>query len=91
MTAPTQSLGHVDHQPLHGLALHAVDLLVQHAGGGDLELIALPAHGLDEDGQVHLAPAGHVEGVGGASVSVTRRDTSFSGLPEQPVPQVGGR
>ncbi|CAN4037656.1 Maff2 family, partial [Dysosmobacter welbionis] len=49
--------GHVHHQPLNGLALDAVDLLVQHAGGGNLELIPLPAHGLNEDGEGHLAPA----------------------------------
>ena len=66
MTAPTHSLGHVHHQPLDGLALLAVDGLVQHAGGRDLELIALPAHGLNEDGQAHFATARHVEGVGGA-------------------------
>ena len=43
--------GHVHDQTLDGLALLAVDGLVQHARGRDLELIALAAHGLDEDGQ----------------------------------------
>ena len=57
-------LGHVGHQPLHRLAHLAVDLLGQHTGGGHLELVALAAHGLDEDGQVHLAAARHVERVG---------------------------
>ena len=54
---------HVRHHALHGLALHAVDLLGQHAGRGDGELKALAAHGLDQDGQVHFAAARHVEGV----------------------------
>ena len=54
--------GHIHHKALHGLALLAVDLLEQHTRGADLELIALAAHGLDQDGQVHLAAAGHIEG-----------------------------
>ena len=55
--------GHVHHQTLDGLALLAVDGLIQHAGRGHLELIALAAHGLDQNGQAHLAAARHVEGV----------------------------
>ena len=55
--------GHVHDQTLDGLALLAVDGLVQHARGRDLELIALAAHGLDEDGQRHFAAARDVEGV----------------------------
>ena len=39
-------------------------VLIEHVGRGDLELITLAAHGLDEDGQVHLAAARDVEGVG---------------------------
>ncbi|CAN4040214.1 Histidinol phosphatase and related hydrolases of the PHP family, partial [Dysosmobacter welbionis] len=79
----------VHHQPLNGLALDAVDLLVQHAGGGNLELIPLPAHGLNEDGEGHLAPARHVEGsllvrVGHTQGHVLQR------LPVQPVPQLAG-
>ena len=56
--------GHVAHQPLHGLALLAIDVLVQHHRLGHGELIALAAHGLDEDGQVQLAAPVHPEGVG---------------------------
>ena len=42
--------GHVHHQTLDGLALLAVDGLVQHAGRRHLELVALAAHGLDQNG-----------------------------------------
>ena len=58
--------GHIHHKALHGLALLAVDLLQQHTRGADLELIAFAAHGLDQDGQVHLAASGHIQGGVGA-------------------------
>ena len=82
--------GHVGHQPLDGLALLAVDGAVQHPGGRHLELIALPAHGLDKDGQAHLAPARHVEGVGGAVDLRHPQGHVLQGLPEQAVPQLAG-
>ena len=56
----------VRDEALDRLALLAVDRLVEHARGRDLELIAFAAHGLDEDGQRHLAAAGDVERIGRA-------------------------
>ena len=82
--------GHIRHQPLHGLALLAVNLLEQHPGGRDLELIAFPAHGLDQDGQVHLAPARHVEGVGGVLDLSHPQGHVLQGLPHEPVPDLAG-
>ena len=82
--------GHVGHQPLDGLAADAVDLLVEHPGRRHLELVALPAHGFNQDGQVHFAPAGYVEGV---HSSVDLRDPErhvLQRLPEQPVPDLAG-
>ena len=56
-------LRHVAHKAFDGLALLAVDHLIQDARGRDLELIAFAAHGLDEDGQRHFAAARDVERV----------------------------
>ena len=56
----------VRDEALDRLALLAVDRLVEHARGRDLELIPFAAHGLDEDGQRHLAAAGDVERIGRA-------------------------
>ena len=81
---------HVDDHPLDGLALHAVDLLVEHPGRRHLELVALPAHGLDEDGQGHLPPAGHIEGVGGVGHLAYPEGYVLQGFPEQPVPDLAG-
>ena len=81
--------GYVHHQTLQRLAHFAVNLLVEHAGGGDLELVALPAHGLDEDGQAHLAPARHVEGVGGVGLGDPQGHV-LHGLAEQPLPDLAG-
>ena len=81
--------GHVHHQTLDGLALLAVDLLVEHAGGGDLELIALPAHGLNEDGEAHLAAAGHVEGGLLVGIGDLQRDV-LEHFTVQTIPQLAG-
>ncbi len=47
---------------LEALAVHPV--LVDHLRARDLELVALAAHGLDQDRQLELAPARDQEGVG---------------------------
>ena len=81
---------HVHDQALDGLALLAVDRLVQHARGRDLELIALAAHGLDEDGQRHLAAARDVEGVRRAlDLGHAQRDV-LERLAVQPLAQLAG-
>jgi len=53
---------------LHGLVSLAVDHLGQNVRGRDLQLIAFAAHGLDEDGQMHLTTAHDTEGIGGGGV-----------------------
>ena len=55
-----------------------------------MELIALPAHGLNEDGQTHFATARHVEGVGGAIQLRDPQGDILQGLTEQPLPQLAG-
>src|SRR3979409_376895 len=54
----------VDGQSLDRLHALAVDLLDYGLGAGDLELEALPAHGLYEHRQVELAAAAHQEALG---------------------------
>ena len=56
-------LRHVDDDALHRLHDLAVLLVGQNVRGADLQLIALAAHRLDQDGQVHLAAAHDAEGV----------------------------
>ena len=57
-TLPEYSSGHVDDGLLDRLHLVAVlVLLKQNAGTADLELEALAAHGLHQDGQVQNAAA----------------------------------
>ena len=60
--------GDVDDDMLHRLVGLAVDDLGQNVRGRDLQLIAFAAHGLDEDGQMHLATAHDTEGIGGGGI-----------------------
>ena len=60
--------GDVDDDVLHRLVGLAVDDLGQNVRGRDLQLIAFAAHGLDEDGQMHLATAHDTEGIGGGGI-----------------------
>ena len=60
--------GNVDDNMLHGLVGLAVDDLGQNVRGRDLQLIAFAAHGLDEDGQMHLTTAHDTEGIGGGGI-----------------------
>ena len=53
---------------LHGLVGLAVDDLGQNVRGRDLQLVAFTAHGLDQDGQVHLTTAHDAEGIGGGGI-----------------------
>ena len=57
-------LRYIHNDAFHRLAELSVDLLVQHARRRNLKLIALAAHGLDQDGKAHLAASGDVETVG---------------------------
>ena len=57
-------VGHVDGDPVDGLVDDAVDLAGEHLGLADGELEALPAHHLDEHGELQLAAALHLPGVG---------------------------
>ena len=60
--------GNVDDNVLHGLVGLAVDDLGQNVRGRDLQLVAFTAHGLDQDGQVHLTTAHDAEGIGGGRI-----------------------
>ena len=60
---PDELLGHVDDDELHRLAELAVDRLGHDLGVAELQLVALAAHRLDEDRELELAPAEHLEGV----------------------------
>ena len=72
-------LGHLDVDFLHRLErLAGVRVLVQdHFGRADLELVALAAHRLDQDGQVQLAAAADQEGVGGVGRLDAQRDVAL--------------
>mgnify|MGYP000337968035 CR=1 FL=1 len=90
MTAPTDSLG--TSTTSRSMGSHFLPSMVWYStrGGRDLELIALPAHGLNEDGQTHFATARHVEGVGGAIQLRDPQGDILQGLTEQPLPQLAG-
>ncbi len=58
----------VDQEDLEGLLLHSVDFFHDHFGVRERELVALAAHGLDEDRELELAAAENAEGVRGVGV-----------------------
>ena len=61
--------GHIGDHPLHRLELVAVLVIVEeHLRLGNLELVALTAHVLDEHGEVKLAAAADAEGIGGVGL-----------------------
>ena len=80
-------LGHLDDQVLDRLAQHAVDHLGDDLGAADLKLIALAAHGLDEDREMQLASARHLEGIGGVGLFHAHGDVGLH-LFEEAVAQV---
>ena len=90
MTAPTLSAGTSTTSRSIGSHFLPSIVLVQHARGRDLELIALAAHGLDEDGQAHLAAARDVEGVGGALDLGHPQGNVLERLAEQALAQLAG-
>ena len=58
-------LGHVDVAGFYGLELLAVFIsLENNLGLADGKLISLAAHHFNEDGQMQLAAAGHLECIG---------------------------
>ncbi len=56
-------LRHIDDEHFDGLALVAVEFLVDDLGLGDLEFETFAAHVFEEDAQVKQAAAGDAEGV----------------------------
>ncbi len=80
-------LGHVDHQVLDGLAAHAVDLLGHDVGPRHLQLVAFTPHHLDENRELKLAPADHLQLLGRVGVLHAQRDVAEQ-LACQPVSQV---
>ena len=75
---------------LHGLQL-SVSLIVfiDHLCLADRKLEALPAHVLNEDGQMQLAAAGNLKAVGGICLLHTQAHICIQ-LPEQTLPDMAG-
>ena len=59
---------HFDPNRLIGFHANAIDDLLDHGGAGDDELVALAAHGLDENGDLHGTTGLDVENTGAISV-----------------------
>ena len=85
MTAPMYSLG--TSTTTRSMGSHFLPSISRKStrGGDDGELIALPAHGLYEDGEVHLAAAGHDEAVRGALQLAHAQGDVLERLAEQPL------
>ena len=83
-------LGHVDRHPVDRLVDLAVDLAGQHLGLADGELEALAAHHLDEHGELQLAPALHLPGVGPLGRQDPDADVADQLLVEPALDQPGG-
>jgi hypothetical protein len=65
MTAPEYSISHLEDEVLVGLGeLAGLVALEDDARAGHAQLVALAAHGLDEDAEVELAAAGDLELLG---------------------------
>ena len=80
--------GHVYKTLLHGLQASAfIIILINDFRFADRELIAFPAHGLDQDGQMQLAAAGDLEALGRVRVFDTQGNIRIQ-LPVQAVTQV---
>ena len=71
---PDKVLGHVNRERLHGLHQLAVDRLGHDLRLAHHQLVALSAHRFDEDGEVELASAHDLEGVGAVGFFHTQRD-----------------
>ena len=65
----------------------AFDLAGDHGGLGDHQLVAFPAHGLDDDGELEFAAAGDLKGVGLVGVGYAQADVLFL-LVEEPLAEL---
>src|SRR5699024_4792565 len=75
---------------LHRLKFLSVFIcLVEHLCLADSELIAFPAHVLDQDGEVKLAAARYLKAVGVVCLLDSEADVCVQ-LPEQPFTQMAG-
>ena len=83
-------LGDVDGEPLDRLVQLAVDLLGDDLGLAHGELEALAAHDLDQDGQLQLAAALDLPGVGPIGVEHAQRHVADQLLVEPGLDQSGG-
>ena len=83
-------LRHFDRQVLDWLAELAVDCLVDNFRFADLQLVALAAHLLDEDGQMQLAAARYLEDIRRIRLFDLHRDVRLDFL-EQAVAQMAAR
>jgi hypothetical protein len=66
----------VDQQQLDRLVHDALDVLRHHRGLGDLHLVPLAPHGLDEDGELQLATTGDAQRVGRVGVLDANADVA---------------
>ena len=82
-------VGDVDGHPLHGLVDLAVDQPGHHLGLAHGELEALAAHGLDQHGQLELAAALDLPGVGSLGGRDPQRDVADQFGVESPLHQPG--
>ena len=83
-------LGHLDHQQFHRLeGLAVFILLINDPRAADRKLKSLPAHGFNQDGQMQLTAARHLECVGCLGFAHPHTDVGFN-LFKQTVPQVAG-
>src|SRR6266567_528259 len=73
---------YVHHQVFHRLQLLAVFFAVDHLRLGNCHLKPFPAHVLDQDGEMQLAAAGNLEGVGAGGILDAERDVGAQFLVE---------
>ena len=73
---PEVVVGDVDGHPLHRLVELAVDLTGHHLGLAHGQLEPLAAHGLDQHGQLELASALDLPGVGSLGGAHPQRDVA---------------
>ena len=81
--------GHVHDQALHRLVQFAVDGFVQHLRRAHLKFVPFAAHGLDEDGEMHLPPAADLKSLRRIGIFHFQRNVAQK-FAVQPVPQMTG-
>ena len=81
-------LGDVQEKALRRLEELSIFPAGDGGGPGNHELVALPAHRLDEDGHLQLSPPAHLEGIGPIHHGVYPDGDVAERLPLEALPQV---